>query len=135
MASSKYFSHHHQTTFRARQRYVDHRTDRHVRVQSLPLDPDEDGEKEMEGYHRLMLANCSKYRQKTKIKPEHGGKDKSTNLFTWDNVASGCADSVQLNPKQEGRVKIVIRKRAVTHLLTVIVYGEFEKYDADKTHG
>ena len=44
----------------------------------------------------------------------------------WDNVASGCADSVQLNPREEGRVKIVIRKGAVNHLLTVIIYGEFE---------
>lgn len=79
----------------------------------LPLDLDEDGEKDMEGYHRLILANCLKYSQKTMIKPEHWGKDKSTYLFMWDNVASGCTDSVQLNPKQEGRVKIVIRKGAV----------------------
>ena len=44
----------------------------------------------------------------------------------WDNVASGCADSMQLNPKQEGRVKISFRKTAVDHLLVVIIYGEFE---------
>ena len=41
-------------------------------------------------------------------------------------VASGCADSVRLNPKQEGRVKIALRKTAVDHLLVLIVYGEFE---------
>lgn len=76
----------------------------------LPLDLNEDGDKDVEGYHRLVLANCSKCCQKTMIKPEHWRKDKSTNLFMWDNVASGCADSVQLNPKQEGHVKIVIRK-------------------------
>ena len=92
----------------------------------LPLDLDEDGDKDMEGYHRLIQANCSRFRQKCMIKPEYWGKDKSTNLFMWDNVASGCADSVQLNPRQEGRVKIVIRKGAVNHLLTVIIYGEFE---------
>ena len=40
------------------------------------------------------------------IKPEHWGKDKGTTSFMWDNVASGCADSVRLNPKQEGHVKI-----------------------------
>ena len=82
--------------------------------------------KDMEGYHRLIQANCSRFRQKSMIKPEHWGKDKSTKLFMWDNVASGCADSVQLNPRQEGRVKIVIRKTGVNHLLTVIIYGEFE---------
>lgn len=44
----------------------------------------------------------------------------------WDNVASGCADSVQLKPRQGGRVNISFRKAAVNSLLTIIVYGEFE---------
>ena len=60
------------------------------------------------------------------IKPEHWGDDQHTTLYMWDNVASGCADSVQLNPKQEGRVKIAITKTAVNSLITVIVYGELE---------
>ena len=53
----------------------------------------------------------------------------------WDNVASGCADSVQLNPKQEGRVKIAITKTAVNSLITVIVYGEFENMMQIKPSG
>ncbi|XP_058970810.2 uncharacterized protein F54H12.2-like [Pocillopora verrucosa] len=65
-----------------------------------------DNELDMSGYHRLLQANCTKYRGKCMIKPEHWGKDKGTTVFMWDNVASGCADSVRLNPKQEGRVKI-----------------------------
>ena len=60
------------------------------------------------------------------IKPEHWGDDHHTTLYMWDNVASGCADSVQLKPKQEGRVKIAITKTAVNSLIAVIVYGEFE---------
>ena len=60
------------------------------------------------------------------IKPEHWGDDHHTTLYMWDNVASGCADSVQLNLKQEGRVKIAITKTAVNSLIAVIVYGEFE---------
>ena len=60
------------------------------------------------------------------IKPEHWGEDKHTTLFMWDNVASECADSVQLNPRQEGRVSISFRKTAVDELITVIIYGEFE---------
>ena len=75
---------------------------------------------------RLISANCSAYRGKCMIKPEHWGDDQHTTLYMWDNVASGCADSVQLNPKQEGRVKIAITKTAVNSLITVIVYGEFE---------
>ena len=60
------------------------------------------------------------------IKPEHWGDDQHTTLYMWDNVASGCADSVQLKPKQEGRIKIAITKTAVNSLIAVIVYGEFE---------
>ena len=60
------------------------------------------------------------------IKPEHWGDDHHTTLYMWDNVASGCADSVQLKPKQEGRIKIAITKTAVNSLIAVIVYGEFE---------
>ena len=60
------------------------------------------------------------------IKPEHCGDGHHTILYMWDNVASGYADSVQLNPKQEGRVKIAFTKTAVNSLITVIVYGEFE---------
>ena len=84
------------------------------------------GQLDMSGYHRLISANCSAYRGKCMIKPEHWGDDQHTTLYMWDNVASGCADSVQLNPKQEGRVKIAITKTAVNSLITVIVYGEFE---------
>ena len=68
------------------------------------------GQLDMSGYHRLISANCSAYRGKCMIKPEHWGDDQHTTLYMWDNVASGCADSVQLDPKQEGRVKIAITK-------------------------
>ena len=53
----------------------------------------------------------------------------------WDNVASGCADSVQLNPKQEGHVKIAITKTAVSSLITVIFCGEFENMMQIKPSG
>ncbi|CAH3033711.1 unnamed protein product, partial [Pocillopora meandrina] len=84
------------------------------------------GQLDMSGYHRLISANRSAYRGKCIIKPEHWGDDHHTTLYMWDNVASGCADSVQLNPKQEGRVKIAFTKTAVNSLITVIIYGEFE---------
>ena len=69
------------------------------------------GQLDMSGYHRLISANCSAYRGKCMIKPEHWGDDQHTTLYMWDNVASGCADSVQLNPKQEGRVKIAFTRQ------------------------
>ena len=93
--------------------------------QPLQLNAD-NGQLDLTGYHGLISANCSAYRGKCMIKPEHRGDDHHTTLYMWDNVASGCADSVQLNPKQEGRVKIAITKTAVNSLITVIIYGEFE---------
>ena len=93
--------------------------------QALELNP-ANGTLDMAGYHRLAMANYCKYKGKCMIKPEHWGHNKHTTLFMWDNVASGCADSVQLNPKQEGRVNISIRKTSVDELVTVIIYGEFE---------
>ena len=93
--------------------------------QALELNP-ANGTLDMAGYHRLAMANCCKYKGKCMIKPEHWGHNKHTSLFMWNNLASGCADSVQLNPKQAGRVNISIRKTFVDELVTVIIYGEFE---------
>ena len=93
--------------------------------QALELNP-ANGTLDMARYHRLAMANCCKYKGKCMIKPEHWGHNKHTTLFMWDNLASGCADSVQLNPKQAGRVNISIRKTSVDELVTVIIYGEFE---------
>ena len=52
-------------------------------------------------------------------------EDKRTNVFILDNVALGCADSVQLNTKQEGRFKIDIRKTG-GQTPVVLAYGESE---------
>ena len=93
--------------------------------QALELNED-NGQLDMAGYHKLLSANCSAFRGRCMIKPEHWGHDHHTTLYMWDNVASGCADSVQLNPKQEGHVKISLIKEAVNSLVTVIIYGEFE---------
>ena len=93
--------------------------------QALELNP-ANGTLDMAGYHRLAMANCCKFKGKCMIKPEHWGHNRHTTLFMWNNVASGCADNVQLNPKQEGRVNISIRKTSVDELVTVIIYGEFE---------
>lgn len=85
-----------------------------------------DADKDMEGYKQLLMGNCCKFKGRCMIKPEHWGHNRNTKLFMWDNVASGCADSTLLKPRQAGRVNISFRKTAVNSLLTVIVYGEFE---------
>ena len=100
-----------------------------VEGEEYPYPPQElnaaDDEKDMKGYHRLIKASCSDWRRKCMIKPEHWGEGKHTSLFMWDNVASGCAESASLNPKQDGRVKIYVRKTG-GHTNVMIVYGEFE---------
>ena len=45
----------------------------------------------------------------------------------FDNVASGCADSANLNPRQSGDLQLKLEFRAAPGSnITVIVYGEFE---------
>ena len=92
---------------------------------TLELDP-ANGNKDMEGYHRLVVSNCCKFKGRCMIKPEHWGQDKHCTIFMFDNVASGCANSLELKPRQEGRVNIHFRNSEVDELMTVIVYGEFE---------
>lgn len=92
---------------------------------TLEIEPDS-GDKDMEGYHRLIMSNCCKFKGRCMIKPEHWGEGKSCTIFMFDNVASGCADSLALKPRQEGRVNIHFRNSVVDDLMTVIVYGEFE---------
>ena len=45
----------------------------------------------------------------------------------FDNVANGCADSQNLNPKQTGDLQLVLEFGAAPgNNITVLVYGEFE---------
>ena len=95
-------------------------------TKTLELNHDND-EYDMDGYHRLMEAACMDYKQKCMIKPEHWGQDKGTTLFMWDNVTHGCADSVELNPRLEGKLDLQIKFGAPNaHVITALIYGEFE---------
>ena len=55
------------------------------------------------------------------------GQDKNCTLYMFDNVANGCADSQNLNPKQTGDLQLVLEFGAQPGVnITVLVYGEFE---------
>ena len=79
-------------------------------------------------YHQLLDASCARFKKGFMIQPEHWGYGKTSTLFMFDNVASGCAESSRfMNPKQSGDVKIHILFGAATqHVINVIIYGEFE---------
>lgn len=85
------------------------------------------GEMDMDGYHRLVMAGCLDNFQRCMIGPEHWGHQKNTTLFMWDNMASGCAEDMAFNPRQDGKLNITFHLGAnVNHIINVIVYGEFE---------
>ena len=81
-------------------------------------------------YNQLIEASCARFKHGFMIQPEHWGQDKTTTLFMFDNVASGCGDRLDmLNPKQAGDVKIkILFGAATTHVINVIIYGEFENF-------
>ena len=55
------------------------------------------------------------------------GQAKNCSLYMFDNVANGCADSQNLNPKQTGDLQLVLEFVAAPNTnITVLVYGEFE---------
>jgi hypothetical protein len=87
---------------------------------------DDNAQLDMDGYHRLVVAGCLAQPARCMIAPEHWGHNKTTTLFMWDNVASGCVENNLMNPRGQGRVKITINKAATNHVINVIVYGEYE---------
>ena len=87
----------------------------------------DNGQLDMEGYYRLITAGCLNENGRSMLAYKHWGQGKNTTLFMWNNVASGCQESDDLNPRQQGRLKIYLQLGAnVDHGITVIIYGEFE---------
>ena len=87
----------------------------------------DNGQLDMEGYYRLITAGCLNENGRSMLAYKHWGQNKNTTLFMWNNVASGCQESDDLNPRQQGRLKIYLQLGDnVNHGITVIIYGEFE---------
>ena len=80
------------------------------------------------GYYRFMEAagTVPKHRE-FMVKPDEWGHNKNCTLYMWNNVPSGDADSLKLNPKQTGNVRLEIKFRAALNAnITILVWGEFE---------
>ena len=88
------------------------------------------GAKDRLGYFRFLQASGAWCKKKgNMVEMEDWGNGKNCTLFMFDNVASGCADSNTLNPKQTGDVQLVLEFGAApANNITVLVYGEFENF-------
>ena len=86
------------------------------------------GAKDRLGYFRFLQASGAWCKKKgNMVEMKDWGHLKNCTLFMYDNVASGCADSNTLNPKQTGDVQLVLEFGAApANNITVLVYGEFE---------
>ena len=80
------------------------------------------------GYFRFLQTSGAWCKKKGNM-VELGDWDhrKNCTLYMFDNVANGCADSQNLNPKQTGDLQLVLEFGAAPNVnITVLVYGEFE---------
>ena len=84
--------------------------------------------KDLLGYFRFLQASGAWCKLKgNMLRKDDWGQDKGCTLFMYDNVANGCADSKNLNPKQSGDLQLKLDFRAAPgNNITVIIFGEFE---------
>ena len=90
------------------------------------------------GFFRFVLASGARKKSvPTVLKYSDWGHNKNCTLFMFDNVASGDADSADLNPRQSGDLQIKIKfNTAPRKVITVMIYGEFENLlEVDKFGG
>ena len=80
------------------------------------------------GYFRFLQASGAWCKKKgNMVELLDWGHRKNCTLYMFDNVANGCADSQNLNPKQTGDLQLVLEFGAAPGVnITVLVYGEFE---------
>ena len=87
-----------------------------------------DDSKDLRGYYRFLQASGVLCRGRGNMaRKENWGQDKRCTLFVFDNTANGCLESLVLNPKQTGELRLVIDFGAnLGENLTILLYGEFE---------
>ena len=87
-----------------------------------------DTTKDLLGYFRFLQASGAWCKLKgNMVRKGDWGQSKGCTLFMYDNVANGCTDSKNLNPKQSGDLQLKLDFRAAPgNNITVIVFGEFE---------
>ncbi|CAH3185769.1 unnamed protein product, partial [Porites lobata] len=81
-----------------------------------------------DGYYRFLQASGAFIKsQPNMLREEDWGEDRNCNLFMWNNVGSGNADTGMMNPNKKGNVRIEFEAHsAPAFISTVLVFGEFE---------
>lgn len=92
------------------------------------LELTQDDRYDYDGYFRWLQASGARIKsQPNMVREADWGEDKNCNLFMWNNVGNGNADSGMMNPNKKGNVRIEIDAHATPGFIsTVLVYGEFE---------
>ena len=87
-----------------------------------------DSSKDLLGYFRFLQASGAWCKLKgNMVEGGDWGQGKGCTIFMVDNVANGCADSRNLNPKQSGDLQLKLEFQAApANNITVLVYGEVE---------
>jgi len=87
-----------------------------------------DSSRDLLGYFRFLQASGAWCKHKgNMVEGDDWGQGSGCTLFMIDNVANGCADSRNLNPKQSGDQQLKLEFRASpASNITILVYGEFE---------
>ena len=92
------------------------------------LELTQDDRYDYDGYYRFLQASGALIKsQPNMMREEDWGEDRYCNLFMWNNVGSGNADTGMMNPNKKGDVRIEIETHAAIGVVTtVLIYGEFE---------
>lgn len=92
------------------------------------LELTQDDRYDYDGYYRFLQASGALIKsQPNMLREEDWGEDRNCNLFMWNNVGSGNADTGMMNPNKKGNVRIEIEAHSAPGFVsTVLVYGEFE---------
>ena len=86
------------------------------------------GDRDLAGYFRFLQASGALCKlQGNMVRKVDWGHNKNCTLFMFDNVANGCVDSQNLNPKQLGEILVEFTfGTSPGRNITIILYGEFE---------
>lgn len=81
-----------------------------------------------DGYYRFLQASGALIKsQPNMLREADWEEDRNCNLFMWNNVGSGNADTGMMNPNKKGNVRIEIEAHSAPGFVsTVLIYGEFE---------
>ena len=87
----------------------------------------QDDRYDYDGYYRFLQASGALIKsQPNMLREADWGEDRNCNLFMWNNVGSGNADTGMMNPNKKGNVRIEIEAHSAPGFVSTVLNGEFE---------